>query len=130
MPAGCRWSEGQGRGRRPDSCRNSNFKGRSGQRSPRFQARVGKHLFDKNSVQSAEFFFSLPTLVFQFVHVPYDICNGCLPAHRSTPVPTVWRDNLVWLRYEKLQRRYPCNSHFFVFAKTSNSNKCTVCFSS
>jgi len=47
-----------------------------------FQARVGKHLFAKNSARSAEKFFGLPTLVFSLPTLPY--VTVAHPAHRST----------------------------------------------
>jgi len=52
-----------------------------------FQARVGKHLFDKIRHEALKkIFFRLPTLVFSLPNLPY--ITVAHPAHRSTLVPT------------------------------------------
>ena len=63
-----------------------------------FQARVGKHFFDK--IRRKNFFVCPPW---------FSVCPPC-HTQRLPILPTVvhwyrhrvWRDNLVWLRYEKL----------------------------
>ena len=52
----------------------------------RFQARVGKHLFDKIRREAPKKIFRLPTLVFSLPTLPYVAVAH--PAHRSTLVPT------------------------------------------
>ena len=67
----------------------------------RFQARVGKHMFDKIRREAPKNFFRLPTLVSSLPTLPYVAVAH--PAHRIHWYRhRVWRDNLVWLRYEKL----------------------------
>ena len=52
----------------------------------RFQARVGKHMFDKIRREAPKKFFRLPTLAFSLPTLPYVAVAH--PAHSGTLVPT------------------------------------------